>query len=125
MQEMINDESQNDEAAHQHGAGSVGGTHGMVLGVCDGARGEVVAGKGSGGPDVQEDHEQEEDTHGPEELDVSLQEGAVAVEGFRAEEYLEIAGEMADHEQEQDESRDGHDVLPAQRRAKNVRNHLH
>ena len=50
---------------------------------------------------------------------------AIPVKGLGAEKQLEIAGEMRDHKQEQEKSRNGHDVFPAQRRFENVRKDIH
>jgi hypothetical protein len=45
---------------------------------------------------------------------------AVTVDGFGAQENLEIAGEMTDDEEEHHKASYGHYVFFAQRRAKNV-----
>jgi hypothetical protein len=50
---------------------------------------------------------------------------AVAIEGLRAEEDLQIPQKMSDHEQKKDTTRNGHDVFFAQRRTKDVRDHIH
>jgi hypothetical protein len=54
-----------------------------------------------------------------------LKKIAVAIDGFLAQEELQVAGQVSNHKQEQDEACHGHDVLLTQGRLKNVRNDVH
>jgi hypothetical protein len=74
---------------------------------------------------MQGQHQQQEKTGRPDQLRVALEKVAVAIDGFRTEENLEVAGQVPNDEQEHHEAADRHDVLLAERRLKDIRQQIH
>jgi len=69
---------------------------------------------------MDKNRRKQDDADGPKQLGIALEEVSVAVDGLGAEEDLEVAGEVADDEQDQQEAGAGHEIFLAQRRTKKV-----
>src|SRR5208283_3147557 len=108
VEEMENQESEDDGAAPQHRAGSVGGIEIGLLDVADGAGGALQKPELEGRPDVQADGNEESDASAPQEGREGFQRGRVVIDMFGGQKDLQIAEQMADDETEQDEAGDGH-----------------
>src|SRR5258705_481750 len=68
---------------------------------------------------------QKPDPRRPDQFIIALEKMAVAIDGLRTQENLQVAHQVADDENKQQESRHRHQVLLAQRRFEYVRNYLH
>jgi len=64
---------------------------------------------------VQNERQDQDNARGSDDLEIGLEEVAVAIDGFRTEEKLKVAGEVTDDEEKHHESRYRHDVFFAQR----------
>jgi hypothetical protein len=60
---------------------------------------------------VQDKHDQQNDARGPDQLGIGLQEMPVTIDCFFTEKDLQVAGEMADDEEEHQEPGKGHYVF--------------
>src|SRR5581483_10706987 len=120
MQEVINDERQDDQSAHQHGARRITGGHDLILRIGLRPRRPVFRREFDGRPDVQQDQNEEDDPRRPEDFGVGLQQVAIAVDGFRPQKDLQIPQQVQQHEQEKRQAGYGHDELLSQRRCKQV-----
>src|SRR5882724_2436153 len=110
MEQVINDENENNNSAHQHRSRCVRGSRGIPIRVGDGTRRLVFDRKINGRPDVETDHQQQEYPRRPDEFDIGLQEMSVAIDGIRAEKKLQIPHQMPHHKQKKYKARYRHDV---------------
>lgn len=113
MEEMEDDEAEDGEAAEGHEASGAGGGAVFGDGVGGGASGAIFGAELDGEVDMGEEHDEEGDADDPEEFAEILEELGVLVEGFWAEEDLEVADEMTDDEAEEGEAGEGDDGFAA------------
>src|SRR6267142_538765 len=111
MKQVINNKYEHDNSAHQHRARSIGGTNRLPCAVSDWPGCFVLSGKFHGGPNVQNQHQQQKNASGPDDLWIGLEKMAVPIDGFGAQENLKIAREVADDKQEHHKTGHGHYVF--------------
>ncbi len=128
MQQVVDDEQRDDDAAPAHGARSVGGVDARAAGVGDRPRRAADQVELPRGPDVQHDGDQQHHAGAPQQgpprqlgLAGAAQEFRVGVEHPRTLVELEVARHVPEHEPEQDQAGGGHHRLFAHRRAIDVR----
>ena len=63
---------------------------------------------------MQGDHQEQEQSSGPDQLRVGLKEVSIAIDGFAPEENLQITGEVANHKQQHHETGHRHYVFLAE-----------
>src|SRR5208337_1612711 len=108
VQEVENEESEDDGAAPEHGAGGVGGIEIGLFDVVDGPGVALQEPELEGGPDVQADGKEQGDARTPQECGERFQRGRVVIDMFGWQVDLEIAEQVAANETEQHEAGDGH-----------------
>ena len=104
LQQVKDDEGQHDRAAPVHGAVGVIRIDGLLDLVADRPRFLVAQGQLNRGYDVQDDAENEHAANQPQQFAEILEEVAVGVEPVGTVEDLQIAEQMADDEQEQNDA---------------------
>lgn len=120
MQKVVNDEDEDDDPAHQHRARCVSRSRGIPIRISDRPGRAVFSRQFDRCPDMQDQHEKQEEPRRPDQLGVGLKKMAVAVDSLGPEKNLKISGEMADDEQKHDQTGNRHDIFLAQRRFENV-----
>ena len=133
MREVKKDEGEENDAAHAHGAGSVGGLHDLVDGIAFRAGAAVVEGERNRHPYVHRHTGEQEESDAPKRgsWEHMVQFIGVGVDDVRPEENLEIPQHMTHHKQDENQSGQGHQNLATNRGFKktaecdhNVRNLL-
>ena len=77
VEQVEDDEGEDDRAAPDHGAGGVGGMFVDLFNVGDGAGGALKKDKLPGGPDVEEDGDEQGDAGSPEERGHGMERGGI------------------------------------------------
>ena len=113
VQQMEDDEGEHDGARPVHGPRGVGGSDGLLARIADRARALFAQGQLHGRDDVQRDANQQDDAHRPKHFSNAVQKRAVGIQFCRAFKDLKVAQQVPDHEDEQDDARDGHHDLLA------------
>src|SRR5262245_25528389 len=111
MEEMINDEGEENQPAHDHASRSQGCFHRFLAPVMFGAGPSVLDRQPDGVVNVDQDDEEEKGTNDPKKRSKVAQMFRVTVDPVRPEEDLQVAQEMADDKQDQDHAGRGHDHL--------------
>ena len=124
MEQMIDDEHRHNQAAHHHGARGVAGGGRLPLRrhTRPVARSAVLPLSNASPTKCAAPIRQpsKNDPGGPDDFRIGLEKVAVAIDGFRPEEDLQIARQMADNEKKQSRATAGHDIFLAERGTKQV-----
>ena len=115
MQDVIDDEGEKDDPAPDHAARGQGGFNDFLAFVMLGPRSAVFDRELNSVVNVEDDDGEQAASDDPEERPEFPQMLGVAVDPLRPEENLEIAKEVADDEQNQDQPRYRHEHFPADR----------
>ena len=113
MEQVIDDENEQDEPAHHHGAGGERRLHDVLAAVTFRPGAAVLDREPDRVINVEDDDEEQNAADDPEERPKFPEMLGVAVNPLRPEENLEVAEEMADDEQNQDYPSHRHDYFPA------------
>lgn len=119
MSDVEDQDQQDKDTAHTHGAGRVGVRDGLLHDVAGGASAtRTLPGVGSG-PQVDDEHQRHSGAENPDESAVRedrheslfMQPVRVVVVNLRAQEHLEVAVRVEQQEENENEARDGHQLL--------------
>ena len=111
MEQVIDDEGEHDEPAHHHAARGEGGFDDVLAPVALGPGAAIFERELDRVINVDHDDDEEEGANDPEKWPQIAQMFGVAVDPVRAEEDLEVAEQMPDDEENQDDPGDRHDHL--------------
>ncbi len=111
LEQVIDDEGEKDEPAHRHAARGDGRLDHILTPVALGPGAAIFEHELDRVIDVDHDDDKEEGANDPENRPEIVQMLGVAVNPFRAEENLEVAEEMPDDEENQDDPGHRHDHL--------------
>ncbi len=121
MGEVIDDEGEHDQSAHHHVPGCEGGLHVVLVDVRVGASPAVIDGETNGHEDVKYDRCQEKRPDRPKQWPEIAKMLGVTVDPIRSEKDLQVAEQMANDEQDQNDARHSDDHFFADRRLIKVR----
>jgi hypothetical protein len=126
VREVVNQEGQHHEAGEAHRARSQRRAQRALDAVrLRGQRAADFQRQADGRPDVDHCAQNDDAARDPEQRPEVVQELRVAVDPVGMLEDLQIADEMADHEPDQDQTRNSHQELTANRRAKEGADRIH
>lgn len=110
VEKVIDDKGEDGETAPNHEARGARGLDGgtVLVGL---ARGAILTSEGDGGPDVEDEHDDEADARDPNARSVEhvVEELRVVVERFLSEEYDKVTSEVTSEEQDESEACEGDD----------------
>src|SRR5688500_17050811 len=100
VEQMINDENENDQPAHEHRARSVTGHDHFVMLIAHRTRAPVFYGQLARRPNMQPDQHEQADAREPKKFWDSLEEGAIGIELLCPQKNLQIPDHMEEHKNE-------------------------
>src|SRR5262249_2227784 len=116
MSEVINDEREHDQAAHNHVARSPARFHVIPVVIRLGTRAAIFDREQNGEINMQDHGREEGDSDEPEQGTEIAEVLRVTVDPIRSDKDLEVAEQMADDKNEQNHAGHGHDHFSADRR---------
>jgi len=119
VSDVEDQDQQNENTAHTHGASRVGVRDGLLDDVAGGASATRTLPGVGGGPQVDDEHQRHGGAENPDESAVRedrheslfMQPVRVVVVDLRAQEHLEVAVGVEQQEENENEARDGHQLL--------------
>ena len=117
MREVIENESEDHEAADHHRTGSEGGFDMLLFLIGHRPGTSIIDRQTNREIDVEDHGHEEKDADDPEKRSERAQMFRVTVDPLRPEKDLQIAEQMADDERDQDDAGGRHDELLSDRRA--------
>lgn len=113
VEQVINDEDEQDEPAHHHGAGGECCLYDVFAPVTLRPGAPVLDREPDRVVNMRQDDNEQKGPNNPENRSEVVQMLGVTIDPIRPEEDLEIAEEMSDNEEDQDHSRHRHNDLPS------------
>ncbi len=113
MEQVIDNKGEQDKSTHDHMSGSKGRLYHIFPAITLGPRALILDREPNGVVDMQQNDDDKKDANDPEEWAQVTQVLSIAIDPCRAEKDLEVAQEMTNNKENQDNSGRGHNDFPA------------